>query len=225
MIGAGVAVMAVVSAGVAAAASLGGVTSATLFTQVLPGPVIGVSDTFSGTGALAGRVSDTGQTWSTSAAGYTINGGYATASSNTTLDLAWLDNGGLTSWTADVTLTRPNNPACCGGLYLNVNAAGTSGILVTWQAAGTVVIEKDVAGTRTVLDSRSVGTFPINTATPLSVAYDNSTGKYTVALGGFASYTYTLSPADKTTFGLNTGAGLAADSNNKIEFSAFAVTP
>lgn len=52
----------------ASAATLGGVSGASLFAQVLPGPTQGVVDTFTGVGgsSLGGRVTDTGQTWTVS---------------------------------------------------------------------------------------------------------------------------------------------------------------
>jgi hypothetical protein len=216
---------------VASAASLGGVRSATLFAQDQAASIaVGVSDTFGGTSgtALAAHTSDTGQTWSQSVGSFTLTGTNGVRSgTNNGLSAASLPSG-LTagSFTASVTLTQPNNPACCGGLYLNVDSTGSTGITVIWydDTGGRIVVGRRSGTTITALKTfTGVGLPAVNLAMPLQVTYLN--GTYTVRFMGNLVGSHTLSAADLTTYGANTRAGIVVDRNNKIVLSNFLVGP
>jgi hypothetical protein len=216
---------------VASAAALGGVRPATLFAQNQAVTIaVGVSDTFTGASGtnLTAHTSDTGQTWTQSAGSFTLTGSAGTKSgTNSAISAAWLTTG-LTagSYTASVTMSQPNNPACCGGLYLNVDATGASGISVIWydDTGGRIVIGKRNGATITALQTfTGVGLPAVNLAMPLQVTY--LAGTYTVRFMGSLVGSYTLSAPDLATYGGSTRSGIIVDKNNKIVLSAFQVGP
>jgi len=218
---------------VASAKSLGGITGGNLFTQIKAGPVLGVVDTFTGTGGstLAGRTADTGQKWTVSRSTFALNaGGTALAStSSAALATAWVP-GTLTAYTAQVDLTRVNTTATSGGLYLNVDATGLFGLAVIWQpgasSTGQIVFGKIAGGsTITVLDTHTGAGVPaVGSAVTLTVVC-NGSGTYTLTYGAFGPYTVTLSAADITTYGSNKNVGVVSDHSNKNLYDNFLAKP
>jgi hypothetical protein len=220
-----------VVAGPASAASLGGAVSASIFTQTSAAVImLGLTDSFDGTASssLGTHPADTGQSWTQAVNGFVLTGTKSvksTTNSGTAIAVAptGLDAG---SFTAGLTLTQPNNPACCGGLYLLSTSNGTSGISLLWydDSGGRLTLAKRAAGTVTVLRSwTGVGSPAAGVAMLLEVTY--LSGTFSIEFLGLPVGTYTLAPADLATYGGNTYAGIAVDANNKIQLSALRVTP
>ena len=215
--------------GVASAATVGGLTAAKLFTQILAGPSLGIVDTFKGTGSstLAGRIADTGQKWTVAKGTFALNAaGTAVAStSGTLLSEAWVP-GTATAYTAQIDLTRVSTTTTNGGLYLNVDSLGTTGLTVVWQpgTTGQIVFGKVTGGTTitTLNTTTGVGIPAVGTSTTLKVVCDGA-GTYTITYGAASSYQVVLSAADKTTFAGLKNAGIVSDKNTNNLYDNFLV--
>ena len=211
---------------VASAATIGGLAATKLFTQILAGPSLGIVDTFKGTGSstLAGRIADTGQKWTVSKGTFALNaGGTALAStSSTLLSEAWVP-GTVTAYTAQIDLTRVSTATTNGGLFLNVDSLGTTGLTVVWQpgatTTGQIVFGKVTGGTTiTTLNTKTgVGVPAVGSAATLTVVCDGA-GTYTITYGSAASYQVVLSAADKTTFSALKNVVVVSDKNTSNLF-------
>jgi len=226
------ALLAVCVGGPAVAATLGGLNGGSLLNQILTGPTLYVGDSFTGVGSstLAGRVTDTGQTWTVSRPSFALNaaGTAAVSTNGATLATAWVPTQ-LTAYTAQVELTRTAASARQAGLYLNVDPTGMSGITVTWvrvsAASGNLVLGKVTGGnTITVLNTRTSVPLPANTTQTLTVVC-NGAGTYTISLGATGPYQVTLSAPDQATFGANTRAGLVTNQTTATTLDNFSVQP
>lgn len=175
---------------------------------------------------LTAHPADTGQTWTAVAGTWTVNGASDWVTSNSTANGRAVLNSGVAGARTTIKLnfsstqTATNRSA---GVFVNSNAAGTTGIVVRYRATAvtTAVIEilKINAGVTTLLNSSAATTIPASaTATPLGVQFNSSTGQYTINWNTDATINYTLSAADLTLVGANTRMGLYQNSLTTCRF-------
>jgi hypothetical protein len=198
----------------AAAASLGGVPPSVLQSSSDTAAIFAVADDFVGTGSLSTHVADTGQAWTVTTGGFGIAAGEVAATSAPAPNQAHVTGPG-DSYIASVQFYRPWSRGQGGGLWLNGDAAGTTGVWVLWEnkAGGSITVTKFVSGVETVLDTRSGVGRPTDPAPgTLAVAFDAVLGRYTVMLDSYPSYTVTLSSADAALLTPNARVGLRVES-------------
>jgi len=194
----------------AAAATLGGIGPSVLQTSSDTAAIFAVADDFAGSGSLSAHIADTGQSWTVTAGGFAVANGTVAATSSPAPSQAHVTGPGG-SYIASVQFSRPWHRGQGGGLWLNGNAAGTTGVWVIWEnrAGGTITMTKYVNGVPTVLDTRSGVGRPDNSApAPLAVAFDASLGRYTVMFDAYPPYSVTLSAADTALLAANTRVGI-----------------
>jgi hypothetical protein len=226
IIGFGVIVVSLVlaTAQLSSAATLGGVSSEQLGAWDLPGgtgaPTVAAWDDFTRPAEvdLDGQASGGGgPAWSVVSGTWT-NGADQTSASQQSADTASaaiVVDCGNPDLTVTAVLTGPTADAT--GLV--VKRVGSSLLVVQHrdQADGTLEIARIIDGTTTVMaTATNVGWVSPGT---LSATYDG--GEMTVRLDGTTRLTSTLTPADASTFGPSTTAGLVAGNDQQTLFDDF----
>lgn|GEM_PF-6277652 len=228
---AGVLAVALISA---AAASLGGLTSAALdawsSAAATGAPSVVAWENFDGTNGtnLNGTTTDGGsRTWSRVGGTWTISSNRAVS---TSADSYLHLNASSASRAVEVTVHRNGATSFDGGPIVDGNSGASDLLSADWtsNSNGSIELWKKVGGGWTLL-SAVTGLYPGGIATApssVTVRIDAvSTSVVTVSLDGVVRITYTLTAGEQTTFknGTHTYAGIISYNTNQLTFDNFHV--